>query len=680
MKGGKNEAKERIQKLREEIRKHNYAYYVLDAPEISDTAYDTLLRELQELEEQYPEFTDPNSPTKRVGGEPAGKFEKTRHAHEQWSFDNAFTVDEMKEWHERIARMKKKQSGVAEEPLEYVAELKIDGLKIILTYEQGELVRGATRGDGVTGEDITQNLRTIQSIPLVLPEPVDITVVGEAWLPEDELERINKERIKNGEAPFANARNAAAGSLRQLDPSVPARRKLDCFIYDIDELQVESKKLKVKAPETQEEELKLLKKLHFKVNPHHKFCKTIDEVDNFYQEWKEKREKWEYGIDGVVVKVNARVIQEALGYTGKAPRFGIAYKFPAEQVTTKVEDITVQVGRTGALTPVAHLSPVSVAGSTVSRATLHNEDEIKRLDIRIGDTVVIQKAGDIIPEVVQVLTDLRNGDEKKFAMPKKCPMCGGPVRKETIGSKGQAGVRHYCANTGCFAVQKERIEHFVSRKGMNIEGLGGKIVEQLLNEGIIADPADLYELEVGDLEPLERFAEKSAANLIHAIEDSKDVPLARFLFSLGIRHVGEETAELIAEHFGAIDRIRKAEKEEFDAIEGVGSVVARSIYTWMREESDLLDKLLAHVRIQKPSKQTREQTLKGKTFVLTGTLSTMTREDAKKRIKERGGSVSSTVSQNTDYLVAGADPGSKYKKAKELGVKILEESDFQKLL
>lgn len=675
----KQDVKQRIEKLREEIRKHNYAYHVLDAPEISDTAYDTLLQELSELEDHNPAYADPNSPTQRVGGEPAEKFTKTRHPHEQWSFDNAFTFEELKEWSERIERMKQK-TNASHEPIDYVAELKIDGLKIILTYENGQLVRGATRGDGITGEDITQNLRTIQSIPLVLPEPVDIIVVGEAWLPEDELERINEERNKSKEAPFANARNAAAGSLRQLDPSVPARRKLDCFIYDIDEIKVKSQKSKVKAPETQIDELELLNQLRFKVNEHYKLCKTIEEVETFYQNWKDKREKWEYGIDGVVVKVNAHVVQEALGYTGKAPRFGIAYKFPAEQVTTTVEDITVQIGRTGALTPVAHLAPVSVAGSTVSRATLHNEDEIKRLGVRIGDTVIIQKAGDIIPEVVEVLTDLRTGSEKKFTMPKTCPMCGGPVKKEAIGTKGVSGVRHYCANPKCFAIQKERIQHFVSRKGMNIEGLGEKIVEQLLSEGLITNPADLYELEVGDLEPLERFAEKSAENLIRAVEDSKDVPLARFLFALGIRHVGEETAELIAEHFGTIHHIREATEEEFNAIDGVGSVVAHSIYTWMREESELLDQLLTHIDIQTNKPQPTTYNLQGKTFVLTGTLSSLSREEAKAEIKKNGGSVSSSVSNKTDYVVAGDDPGSKYVQAQKLGVSILDEQAFLQLL
>jgi len=674
----KSEAKERIVKLREEIRRHNFFYHGKDAPEISDAAYDALLRELEELEQAHPDCADPNSPTKRVGGTPAEKFEKTRHAYEQWSFDNAFTFQELKEWSERIVRMQQKNKAVADIAINYVAELKIDGLKIILTYKNGEFIRGATRGDGVVGEDITQNLRTIQSIPLVLPEPIDMVVVGEAWLPEDELERINTKRIKEGDAPFANARNAAAGSLRQLDPSVPAGRKLDCFIYDIDEYKPTTDN---PQPTTQIEQLELLEQLRFKVNPQYRFCNTVEEVEAYYEEWKNKREKWEYGIDGVVVKVNNHAIQKALGYTGKAPRFGIAYKFPAEQVTTVIEDISVQVGRTGALTPVAHLRPVSVAGSTVSRATLHNEDEIKRLDARVGDTVVIQKAGDIIPEVVEVLTDLRTGKEKKFTMPKKCPMCDGPVKKEGIGSKGEMGVRHYCANKDCFAVQKERIEHFVSRKGMNIEGLGEKIVEQLLQEGLISNAADLYVLESGDLEPLERFAEKSAENVVDAIAESKQVALTRFLFALGIRHVGEETAELIAHHFGSIERIRQASKEDFDAIQGVGEVVAESIYAWMYEHDDLLDALLQHIHIQsKQRKKEKSQTLTGKTFVLTGTLSSMFREEAKHAIKARGGSVSSSVSRNTDYVVAGADPGSKYEKAKELHVTVLDEDAFTALL
>lgn len=549
----KQEAKKRAEKLRKEIDRHRYLYHVLDSPQVLDEIYDSLMRELRQIEERHPELKTFDSPSQRIGGKPLDKFEKTRHKHKQWSLNDAFSFEELKAWEDKIWRMLEKQ-GVKEKP-EYCCEVKIDGLKIILTYEKGIFARAATRGDGVIGEDVTEQVKTIQSIPLRLNEDVDIVVAGEAWMKKKNLEEINKQREKKGEPLFANSRNAAAGSIRQLDPKITANRKLDSYIYDVDDI-------KRNFPTTQVEELKLLEKLGFKVHKNYKLCKDLHEVESFFKSWEPKRDKQEYGIDGVVVKINSKKLQDMLGYTGKAPRWAVAYKFIPEKVTTIVEDIKVQVGRTGALTPVAHLKPVQVAGSIVSRATLHNEDEIKRLDIKMGDTIVIHKAGDVIPEVVGVLKNMRTGKEKKFHMPTQCPICKGLVKRIKIksGKKQEESAASssarqavalsaasYCLNKKCFAIEKEKIIHFVSKKGFNIEGMGEKIVEQLMNEGLISDFADIFELKKGDLEPLERFAERSADNLIEAIEKSKKILLPKFLFALGIRHVGEETANLLAQ-------------------------------------------------------------------------------------------------------------------------------------
>lgn len=671
----KNEAKKRIEQLRKLIDKHRYLYHVLDKPEIPDEVYDSLLEELIALEEKYPEFYSPASPTQRVGGEPLPYFKKVRHRVRQWSFDDVFSFEELKKWDEKVHRLAAK-AGFSDERIEYCCEVKIDGLKIILTYKDGVFVQGATRGDGVTGEDVTQNLRTIGSIPLALSEKIDLIAVGEAWLSKKEFERLNKERQKNGEEPFANPRNAAAGSIRQLDPKVAAARNLDSFIYDIDAIA------KMAMPQTQIEELELLVRLGFKVNRDYTLCRTIEEIEDFYQSWISKRDKKQYEIDGIVIKVNSRKIQEALGYTGKAPRWGVAYKFPAEQVTTVVEDIRVQVGRTGVLTPVAHLRPVRVAGSVVSRATLHNEDEIRRLDVRIGDTVVIQKAGDIIPEVVKVLTELRSGKEKIFVMPTQCPVCGSPVEKRIIGKGGSQSAAHYCTNPNCFGQEKERIVHFVGKKGFNVEGLGERIIEQLINEGLISDAADIFELTEGDLVPLERFGEKSAKNIIGAIEKSKKIPFERFIYSLGILHVGEETALVLARRFDSIDALARARKEELERIEGIGEVVAQSIVDWFADKKHqvLLKRLLSHITIIYPARSHHPRPLEGKVFVLTGTLGTLSRDEAKALIREYGGRVSSSVSKNTDIVVAGKDPGSKYEKAKELGIKTIDEQTFLKMV
>lgn len=731
----KNEAKNRIEKLRKEIDRHRYAYHVQDAPEIDDTAYDSLFEELLKLEKDFPDFFSPASPTQRVGDEPLKAFKKIRHLKQQWSFDDIFDYAGLVSWDEKIKRMIEK-TELKNEKLEYVCEMKIDGLKMILTYENGILISGATRGDGVVGEEVTSNLKTIQSVPLELAEKIDMTAVGECWLSKKELERINHQRKEKGEALFANTRNAAAGTIRQLDPKVASHRRLDSFIYDIDDMQSQNvervahsvnastPRSTLHAPRTQIEELQLLKKLGFKVNADHKLCKSVKEIQEFYESWTKKKNEQDYEIDGIVIKINSVELQEALGYTGKSPRWGIAYKFPAQQVTTIVEDIAVQVGRTGALTPVAHLRPVLVAGSTVSRATLHNEDEINRLDVRIGDTVVIRKAGDVIPEVVEVLKNLRTGKEKRFKMPESCPICGSDVKriaqnvkrasqnaksqllsKETAENTFHAprstpsdfSVAHYCTNPKCFAVEMGNIIHFVSRKGFDIVGLGESIVEQLMNEGVISNVADIFELTEGDLKPLERFAERSAEKLIESIGKSKSIALEKFLYSLGIRFVGEETALLIANNLQLItdSKISTLEDlikifpgvliERWLEIKGIGEKSAESLTVWFgqKENVELLEKMQQNgvtLEFSNEANVARSYKLSGLTFVLTGELAGFTRDSAKDMIRKEGGSVSSSVSKKTDYVLAGENAGSKYDKAVQLGVKVIDEEEFLKLL
>lgn len=689
----KKQAKIRIEKLSQEINKLRYDYHVLDKPDATDEVYDSLTKELRELEEKFPEFQFNDSPTQRVGGVPIEKFQKVKHQVRQWSFDDIFDFPGLKKWDEKVKRMWEKISELKNEKVEYVCEVKIDGLKIILTYEDGIFVRGATRGDGVIGEDVTSNLKTISSIPLKLNFPVSGVFVGECFLSQTELQKINKLRKEKGEALFANSRNVAAGSIRQLDPKVAASRKLDSFIYDIDQISVISEQESVnsiKIPKTQIEELELLEQLGFKVNSEYRLCKDVKEIQKYYEEWIEKKDKQNYGIDGVVIKINSGAVQTALGYTGKSPRFGVAYKFPAEKVTTIVEDILVQVGRTGTLTPVAHLRPVAVAGSVVSRATLHNEDEIARLDIRIGDTVVIHKAGDVIPEVVEVMRSFRTGKEKKFQMPKICPICGGKVEK-------QAGeVALYCKNTKCYAVEREKMIHFVSKKGFNIAGMGERIVEHLMEEGLITNPAEIFELKKGDLEPLARFAEKSADNLILAISKAKKIILEKFLFSLGIRYAGEETAVLVAKNLENIkeNKIEKMtdiieyfpqiSKEDWMTIKGVGIKSAESLANWFGEKENvkMLQKMAqagVEILIEKKTSK-KDAKLEGLVFVLTGELQNFTREAVKDIIRKVGGNVSGSISKKTNFLLAGENPGSKFEKAKELGVKIINEDEFRKLL
>jgi DNA ligase (NAD+) len=655
--------KSRAAKLRELINDYRYQYHVLNQEPISEEALDSLKDELAKLEAEFPELVTADSPSQRVAGQPSAEFKKVNHAIVQWSFNDAFTPDDMRAFDARVTRLLGRAPS-------YTAELKIDGFKIVLTYVKGVLKVAATRGDGRVGEDVTANVRTIEAIPLTLTAPVDVIVEGEIWMSKKRFAVLNEERTKSGLPTFANPRNMAAGTIRQLDPKMVAERRLDNFIYDLSQADFP-------LPPTQFAELQKLGALGFKVNPHFRACANIEEVIKYWQEWQPKRESLDYNLDGIVIKVNDRADQERLGYTGKAPRFGIAFKFRAEEATTVVEEIAFQVGRTGTVTPVAHLRPVFLDGSTVSRATLHNEDEIKRLDVRVGDTVIIQKAGDIIPDIVKVLPELRTGKEKPFVFPTYLEACGGAVERVP----GQAA--HRCVNKNSFAQLKRKFYHFVSKHAFDIDGCGPKVIDQLLGAQLIASFPDIFTLKRGDLLNLPRFAEKSVDNLLAAIEQSRKVSLARFLVALSIGQVGEETAEDLANHFKTIEKIAVAGLEELEKIEGVGGVVAASVYDWFRqpENKKLLRELLREVKIAKVVvSEAAPRPLKGQSFVLTGTLASMSRDEAKAAIKRLGGEVSSAVSKQTTYLVAGAGPGSKYDKALSLGVAVLDEAQFQKLL
>ena len=675
--------KDRYEKLIKAIEHHQHLYHVLDKPEITDETYDSLMRELLDIEAKNPQIISPLSPSKRVGGKPLDEFKKVKHEVRQWSFDDVFDSEDLKKWDEKVRRMIAKEPSLKGEKLEYCLELKIDGLKVILTYKNGEFVEGATRGDGQVGENVTENLKTIKSIPFFLQEKacpnlpkgrVDMIVVGEAWMNKKELEKINEERKKEGEQIFANTRNAGAGSIRQLDPKVTAKRKLDTFIYDIDKISG------IKLPETQGEELELLKKLGFKTNPYYKIVNSLEGIEKFYQEWSKKKDKMEYGLDGMVVKINSRKIQEALGYTGKTPRWGVAYKFPAEQVTTIVEDIVLQVGRTGVLTPVAHLTPVRVAGSVVSRATLHNEDEIKRLDVRIGDTVVLQKAGDVIPDIVQVLIDLRTGKEKPYKFPEFVADCGGDGKIERV--PGQVAWR--CVSQDSFAQKRRKFYHFVSKKAFDMDGCGPKIIDVLLDNNLISSFEDLFTLKRGDLLSLPRFAEKSVDNLLASVEKARKINLAKFLVGLSISQVGEETAIDLAKHFGDIQKLREASFADLQSLDGVGPIVTQALVDWFADKHNkkLLDNLLKQVEIIRVpnTKSSANLKLMGQSFVITGTLSEMSRDEAKDKIRALGGDVSESVSAKTSYLVAGENAGSKLEKAQKLGVRVLNEKEFLSLI
>lgn len=684
------EIRERYEKLKASLNHHRYLYYALESPEIPDSAYDELERELADIEAKHPELITPDSPTQRVGGV-LGTFKKVRHSVPQWSFNDVFSEEEFREFDARVRKMLSKPaqnfSIGSGEPREssttasstsvvYTCELKIDGLKVVLTYKEGKLVTAATRGDGTTGEDVTHNVRTIQSVPLVLTRPIDCVVEGEIWMSEEALKRTNKEREKNGEPLFANPRNAAAGSIRQLDPKIAASRGLSTFIYDVASTSEA-------LPETQAEELTYLQELGFKVNKNFELAQSADEVIAYWKKWGKKNKSQDYWIDGIVIKVNDRRGQEALGYTGKAPRFAVAFKFKAEQVTTVVEDIVLQVGRTGVLTPVAHLRPVLVAGSTVSRATLHNEDEINRLDVRIGDTVILQKAGDVIPDIVQVLPDLRTGKEKKFVWPTHVPECGGDGRIERV--PGTAAWR--CVYKDSFAQVRRRFRHFASKGALNIEGLGPSTVDALLEKQLVQNFDDFFTLTEGDVLTLEGFAEISAKKLIASIQNTaKNVTLARLLTGLSISQVGEETAILLAQKFKTLEKLEEASEESLRDIVGIGPIVGKAIVGWMAEKQNkkLLERLQKVITITNPDYTTaataKTLPLSGTTFVLTGTMESMSRDEAKEKIRKLGGDVSSSVSKNTTYVVAGSEAGSKLDKAQELGVTVLSEQEFLKLL
>lgn len=672
----KTDIKKRIKKLRDEINFYRHQYHVLDNLEISEAALDSLKKELYDLEADNPELITRHSPTQRVAGVALDKFEKTKHKVSQWSFDDAFSREDLDNWQEKIFNFLQKNTGKRPKSIEYVCELKIDGLHIVFTYKNGLLDLAATRGDGTVGENVTQNIRTIESVPLEINEPIDIIVEGEVWLGRKMLEKINKSRLNNNEVPFANPRNAAAGTIRQLNSKVVASRKLDVFVYDISD---------GKIPSSQQKELNRLSELGFKVNKHEKLCKNLDDVVDFWDKWKKRKDSEDYWIDGVVIKVNERYLQEVLGYTGKSPRFAIAFKFPADQATSKIEEVYVQVGRTGALTPVARIQPVQLAGTTVTHSTLHNFDEINRLDLRVGDTVILEKAGDVIPKIIQVLPRFRSGNEKKIITPTKCPVCSSDVSRRSLQyGKESMGAILYCKNKNCFAQEMERISHFVSKKVFNIDHCGPKIVEQLINEGMIKDASDLFILTVGDLEELDRFGKKSSNNLVKAIENAKNISLARFINSLSIPHIGVETAEELANYFQSFEKFKNSNFEILRNVDGVGEKVAKAVVEYFEDKDNLIfaNKLIENgVRIINPKiVQKNKLKLFGQSFVITGSLEEMTRDEIKEKIKNLGGDVSSSISKKITALIVGKNPGSKYSKAKKLDIKIIDEKEFLKIL
>ena len=658
----KQEAKKKIQNLRDEINHHNYKYYVENNPEISDYEFDQLLKELESLEQKYPELITPDSPTQRVGGKPLEGFNTVKHKVTMLSLDNSYSYDELREFDERI---KKHVLDV-----EYVVEPKIDGAGVALLYENGVFVRGATRGDGEKGDDITQNLKTIHSIPLKLKgeKLKNVEVRGEVYFPTSKFEKYNKELEKKDEQLFANPRNAAAGTLRQLDPKIVAERPLDIFVYFI---SCSDKEIK-----TQFESLQSLKEAGFKTNLHTKKVSNIEEAISFCSELERIRETLDYEIDGAVIKVNSIAQQKFLGETTKHPRWAIAYKFAARQSTTKLLDIVVQVGRTGKLTPVAVLDPVKVSGVTVSRATLHNFDEIKRKDIRIGDTVLIERSGDVIPQVVKSISDKRSGKEKRKNIPKKCPICNFDI----VHEQGEVDVR--CPNKMCPARLKWRIKYFASRDAMDIDHLGGQTVDKLIEKGLIDNISDLYSLKKEDILKLEGFKDKSAENLLNSIEKSKNHSLSRLIYGLGIRHVGKYAAQLLAASFPSIEELAKADIEELKQIYGLGDKSAESIVTYFTNEENIkLVERLKDIGVKtKESISSKDMYLKGKKFVFTGGLQTLSRPQASDLVKEKGGIVGSSVSKDIDYVVVGEEPGSKYNKAKKSGLKIINEDEFKKLV
>ena len=660
-----------IEKLRDEIRHHDELYYVGNAPEISDREYDLLMEKLQKLEEENPELITPDSPTQRVGGRPAEGFAEVVHTRQMLSLDNSYNIDELRAFDERCQRLAEGRK------LDYVAELKIDGLSLSLQYEDGLLIRGVTRGDGRIGEDVTQNARTIRSVPLRLKSQAkridsNLEVRGEVYIPRDVFERTNAEREELGEPRYMNPRNAASGAIRQLDPRLVARRKLDMFAYDL--------LVNVRKPfPTHWEALNWLDAAGFRVNPHRKLCETIDEVIDFANEKEALRDDLGYEIDGLVVKVNSTALQDEFGATSKAPRWAIAYKYPARQASTQVRDIFVSVGRTGAITPVALLEPVFLAGTTVSRATLHNEDEIRRLDVKIGDWVMIEKSGEIIPKVLSVVTSRRTGKEKDFVPPENCPVCGGLISR----IEGEVVAR--CVAADCTAQLMGRLLHFASRRAMRIEGLGDVLAEQLVAANLVKDVGDLYSLTLDQVADLPRMAKKSASNLLSQIEASKSRDLSNLIYALGIRHVGERTAGILAHELGSLEKLMEASVEELDAIPEIGLTVAESVRDWFDDEGNraLCDRLRAagiRTEAERRSSAQADERFAGKQFVLTGTLVSFTRDEARALIEARGGRVNSSVSKKTDYVVAGEAAGSKLDKAEALGVTVIDEDQFKDML
>ncbi|MDP3954094.1 MAG: NAD-dependent DNA ligase LigA [bacterium] len=678
----KQEAKKRLDKLKGLINKYRHSRLVLDKTIADEQVEDSLKKELFDIEQEFPDLVTSDSPSQRVGGEPLREFKKVKHPERMLSFNDVFNNKDITDWENRLKRIDPRATEGG-----FYCELKLDGLAIELIYENGVLKTGATRGNGTVGEDVTHNLKTIEAIPLSLPVtspdafgsgsrqnrrdyqlPVTLVVRGEVFINKKDFEKINKSQDKANNKIYANPRNLAAGSIRQLDPKLTAERHLDSFAYSL---------LTDLGQTKHEDEHEILKKIGFRTNTHNKFCKNLEEVQKFRDYWEKHREKLPYEIDGVVVIVNDNRIFKKLGIVGKAPRGAVAYKFSPRRSTTTIKDIIIGVGRTGTLTPVAVLEPVEIGGTMVSRATLHNEDEIKRLGIKIGDTVVVERAGDVIPDIKQVLTELRTGKEKSFHFPTKCPSCNEPVKRL------EGEVAYKCVNKNCPAIKREGMYHFISRSAMDMDGIGPKIIDQLMDSGLIKDSADLYGLTKEDLLNLERFAEKSADNAISAIQSKKTVSLDRFIYALGIPHVGSETAVDLARKFGTLEKLSKTDKEELEAIKDIGATVAESIYDWFNNgyNQNLIKKLnSAGIKILKQESSQKSSKLKGMTFVFTGTLETIAREQGEEMVREHGGDTSSSVSKETSYVVAGENAGSKLDKANKLGVKIIDEKEFLKIV
>jgi DNA ligase (NAD+) len=662
---------ERIKELREQINYHNYLYYVLDSPKIPDVEYDRLFDELLELENKYPELITPDSPTQRVGATPLTEFKTVKHSLPMLSLNKAASEEEFRDFHRRVLEL----SGLKENQISYSVEPKFDGLAVELAYENGILVEASTRGDGVVGEDVTENLRTIKAIPLRLLQretkpPLLIEIRGEVIMHKSDFEKLNKSRVKKDEPLFANPRNAAAGSVRQLDPKITSLRPLNMYAYGIGEI-------KGKALSNHFESLLLIKEFGLKVSEFVKLCRNVDEVKEYYEDILKRRDDLDYEMDGIVIKVNDFALQKKLGELSRSPRWAVAWKFPAQQETTKVLDIIVNVGRTGALTPVALLKPVRVGGVEVSRATLHNEDEIAKKDIRIGDTVIVQRAGDVIPEVIKVITNKRTGKERKFVMPNKCPVCGSLVEKP----EGEA--IHRCTGIACPAQIKENLAHFVSKGAMDIDGLGYKLIEQMLDKKLIKDQADLYFLKKEDILKMERMGEKLAQNILDAIDKSKTPSLTSLIYALGIRNVGYHLANVLAKEFKTINNLADKSTEELSSVYEIGPIVAKSIYNFFHNPKNLrvLQKLQkGGVKFPTEKVVVKETPISGKTFVLTGGLDSFSRDEATKVIEEMGGQISSSVSKKTDFIIVGKDPGTKYDDALKLGVKTISEGEFKKMI